>query len=432
MPVLSQSSREVKLQARAKDAMPAGSFGNLTFPTVIASGKAGHVWDESGNEYIDYLLGSGPMLIGHAHPAVVDAVQAQIVKGTTFFANNRAGIEMAEAIIAAVPCAEKVRFYSSGTEADFYVMRLVRAFRKRDKILKFEGGYHGMSDGALMSMGPKTPSQFPNPIPDSPGIPKSACDDVLVAPFNDIDYAVNLIRERHGELAGVLVEPFQRLIPPAPGFLEALREVTTIYQIPLIFDEVVTGFRFAYGGAQEYYGVIPDLCTLGKVCGGGYPLAALAGRADIMEHFDRSIVGAERYLTQIGTLSGNPVAAVAGLATMQVLRQPGTYERLFATGNELLNDLQQQLAESGLPAQVIGAAPMFDVVFTREVVRNYRDTQLGNTSLSNRFNTLLRECGIFKSDNKYYVSLAHTAEDVAFTSDAWRSALEQLVHEQRA
>ena len=426
------SKKEHDLIAIADRVLPGGSFGNLAFQTVISRGSGSRVWDESGNEYVDYLLGSGPMLIGHAHPEVVAAVQAQVVNGTTFFAHNRQGILLAEAIVDAVPCADQVRFVSSGTEADFYAMRLARAFRKRDKILKFEGGYHGMSDYGLMSLAPKRESSFPEAIPDSPGIPQSVRDEVLVAPYNDIKVAVDLIHRHHDELGGVIVEPFQRLLQPVPGFLEALREVTSMYGIPLIFDEVVTGFRFAYGGAQEYYGITPDICTLGKVCGGGFPLAAIAGRADIMAHFDRSKVGDEGFLTQIGTLSGNPVAATAGLATLNVLKQPGAYDRFFAIGRKLIEDLSVQLQKSGLHAQVVGSSSIFDVVFTEGEIKNYRDMLRGDAWLSKRFNTLVRSRGIFKTDNKYYTSFAHTAEDIHFTRDAWSSAIDELIHDNKS
>jgi len=205
----------------------------------------------TAREYVDFLLGSGPMLVGHAHPEVTEAAQAQIARGTTFFANNRLGIELAEAIVDAVPCAEQVRFVSSGSEADLYAMRAARAFTRKDKILKFEGGYHGMSDYSLMSLAPKRSGNFPAAVPDSAGIPKSVRDDMLIAPFNDAEAVADLVHEHKGELAGVIVEPFQRIIPPAPGFLAALRKITADNGIPLIFDEVVTGFRLAYGGATE-------------------------------------------------------------------------------------------------------------------------------------------------------------------------------------
>jgi glutamate-1-semialdehyde 2,1-aminomutase len=411
---------------KAKRVLPGGTFGNFAAEVVIREGKAGRVWDENGKEYVDYLLGSGPMLVGHAHPEVTEAAQAQIAKGTTFFANNRLGIELAEAIVEAVPCAEQVRFVSSGSEADLYAMRAARAFTRRDKILKFEGGYHGMSDYSLMSLAPKRSGNFPMPVPDSAGIPKSVRDDMIIAPFNDAEVVAGLVKEHRDELAGVIVEPFQRIIPPAPGFLPALRKITADNGVPLIFDEVVTGFRLAYGGAQEYYGVVPDLCTLGKVIGGGFPLAAIAGRAEIMAHFDKDKVGDENFLVQIGTLSGNPVAAAAGLATMAILRRPGAYERIHATGRELMAALGELLKVAGIPAQISGEPPLFDVVFTDEPVRDYRGTLRGDADKMRRFNTLLRERGILKGESKYYVSLAHTPEDVRFTIDAWKSAIEVL------
>ena len=423
-----ESETAQEIVAKAKRVLPGGTFGNFAAEVVIREGKGGRVWDENGTEYIDYLLGSGPMLVGHAHPEVTEAAQAQIAKGTTFFANNRLGIELAEAIIEAVPCAEQVRFVSSGTEADLYAMRAARAFTRRDKILKFEGGYHGMSDYSLMSLAPKRSGNFPAPVPDSAGIPKSVRDDMIIAPFNDAEVVEGLVKEHRDELAGVIVEPFQRIIPPAPGFLAKLRKITAENGVPLIFDEVVTGFRLAYGGAQEYYGVVPDLCTLGKVIGGGFPLAAIAGREEIMAHFDKAKVGDENFLVQIGTLSGNPVAAAAGLATMAILKRPGAYERIHATGRELMGALGDLLKRAGIAAQVTGEPPLFDVVFTDETIRDYRSTLTGDAELMRRFNALLRERGILKGEQKYYVSLAHTADDVRQTREAWQSAIKVLTN----
>ena len=415
-----------EIVAKAKRVLPGGTFGNFAAEVVIREGKGGRVWDENGTEYIDYLLGSGPMLVGHAHPEVTEAAQAQIAKGTTFFANNRLGIELAEAIIEAVPCAEQVRFVSSGTEADLYAMRAARAFTRRDKILKFEGGYHGMSDYSLMSLAPKRSGNFPAPVPDSAGIPKSVRDDMIIAPFNDAEVVEGLVKEHRDELAGVIVEPFQRIIPPAPGFLAKLRKITAENGVPLIFDEVVTGFRLAYGGAQEYYGVVPDLCTLGKVIGGGFPLAAIAGREEIMAHFDKAKVGDENFLVQIGTLSGNPVAAAAGLATMAILKRPGAYERIHATGRELMGALGDLLKRAGIAAQVTGEPPLFDVVFTDETIRDYRSTLTGDADLMRRFNGLLRERGILKGESKYYISLAHTDQDIKDTIGIWKDAIAEL------
>jgi glutamate-1-semialdehyde 2,1-aminomutase len=423
---VTESEIERGLIEKARRVLPGGTFGNVPSDVVIREGRDGRVWDEGGREYVDFLLGSGPMLVGHAHPEVTAAAQARIAQGTTFFANNRYGIELAEAIVEAVPCAEQVRFVSTGSEADLYAMRAARAFRKRDKILKFEGGYHGMSDYSLMSLAPKRPGNFPQPIPDSAGIPRSVREEILVAPFNDIEAAAAMVREHRDELAGVILEPFQRIIPPLPGFLDGLRKITTEHGVLLIFDEVVTGFRLAYGGAQEYYGVVPDLCTLGKVIGGGFPLAAIAGRAEIMAHFDRDRVGDEGFLMQIGTLSGNPVAAAAGLATLEILKRPGAYERIFATGRELMGALAELLKRNGLTAQVTGEPPLFDVVFTGGPVRDYRGTLRGDGDMLRRLNTLLRERGVLKGESKYYVSLAHTPEDIQHTREAWTSALQVL------
>jgi glutamate-1-semialdehyde 2,1-aminomutase len=415
-----------ELVEQAKRVLPGGSFGNLPAEVILKDGKAGRIWDEAGREYVDFLLGSGPMFIGHAHPEVTAAVQAQVPLGTTFFANNRHGIALAEAVCDAVPCADQVRFVCTGTEADLYAMRAVRAFRKRDKILKFEGGYHGMSDYALMSTAPKRPGNFPRPVPDSAGIPKSVQDEMLIAAFNDIDMVESLIEEQKDELAGVIVEPFQRLIPPKPGFLQALRAVTARHGIPLIFDEVVTGFRFAYGGAQEYYGVTPDLCSLGKIVGGGFALAAVAGRADIMHHFDKLAAAEEDFIFQVGTLSGNPVAAVAGLATLDILKRPGAYERVFATGRELKAALSELLKKAGIPAQVTGEPPLFDVYFTDQPIKDYRDTLKADGAMAGRFNRLLRERGIMKGESKYYVSLAHDRADIDHTIAAWADAIKEL------
>ncbi|NKE45824.1 aminotransferase class III-fold pyridoxal phosphate-dependent enzyme [Roseomonas frigidaquae] len=417
---------EQALLARAKRVLPAGGFGNFPPEVILREGRGGRVWDVAGREYVDYLLGSGPMFIGHCHPEVTEVVQQQITRGTTFFTNNEHGIALAEAIVEAVPCAEQLRFVGSGTEADLYAMRLARAFRGRDKILKFEGGYHGMSDHGLMSLAPKHLANFPRPVPDSAGIPKSVADDVLVAPFNDLEAVTRLVEQQGEEIAGIIVEPLQRLIPPAPGFLKGLRDLCTKHGLVLIFDEVVTGFRFAYGGAQEYYGVTPDLCTLGKTIGGGLPLAAVAGRADIMAHFDRALVGDAGFLMQVGTLSGNPVAAVAGLKTLEILRRPGAYEGVFATGRALMQGMAAQIARAGLPAQVVGEPPLFDVVFTAGEVRDYRATLRADRATQAHVNQVLRAGGILKGDSKYYVSTAHEPRDVDQTMEAFTKAMATL------
>ena len=426
MPERKTTARERELIEKAHRYFPAGSLGNLSMDLVIREGRGGRVWDTSGNEYVDYLLGSGPMLVGHAHPEVTAAVREQLDHGTTFFASNEHAILLGEEIVKAVPCAEKVRFSSTGSEATLYAMRAARAYRGRDKVLKFEGGFHGMNDYALMSMAPSNPLDFPTPTPDSAGIPRSIQDEMLIAPFNDIETASAIIEEHHHELAAVIVEPFQRLIPPKPGFLQGLREVTQLYEIPLIFDEVVTGFRFAYGGAQEYYGVTPDLCTLGKAVAGGFPLTALVGREEIMAHFDPAATSAEGFMPQIGTLSGFPVAAVAGLATLKVLARPGTYKRLFATGRQIKDALQRLLDEAEIPAKVVGEAPLFDAFFTGQEINDYRSTLSSDGAMLAQFNELLMERGILKGGSKFYVSTAHDQDDVDRTIDSFASAVDEL------
>ena len=427
--MLTRNEHELALVEKARQFMPAGGLGNTGAEIILRSGKGSRVWDESGNEYIDYLIGSGPMFAGHAHPRVTAAVREQVELGSTFFANNRYAIELAEAIVDAVPCAEQVRFVSTGTEADSYAMRLARSYRGRDKILKFEGGYHGMSDTSLQSLAPKRSGNFPRPVPDSAGIPDGVGDEVLVAPYNDLDAVADLIREHGDEIAGLIVEPVQRIIPPVAGFLEGLRELTEKHDIVLIFDEVVTGFRMAYGGAQEHYGVTPDLCTLGKACGGGYPLAAIAGREEIMSLFDASRAGEDRFLFQIGTLSGNPIAAVAGLATLEVLREPGTYERVNAMGNRLMEGLGERLREHGFTATILGIPACFEAMFAPGPITDYRGTLRNDMSLTRRLNELLLERGIIKGETKYYLSIAHTEEDVRRTFDIWSDAIGVLAAE---
>ena len=417
-----------QLLKRASQVMPASGFGNFDPSIIIREGKGSRVWDEDGNEFIDYLTGSGPMILGHGHPEVLDAVSEQMAKGMTFFAHNARGIELAEEICRALPCAEQVRYTCTGSEADMYAMRLARAYTQRDTILKFEGGYHGMSAEAQMSLAPERQVNFPVAIADSAGIPESVRNDMLVAPYNDIDFAHSIMEEMSGKIAAVIVEPFQRVIPPEPGFLKALREACDEHGSVLIFDEVVTGFRFSYGGAQSVYGVTPDVCTLGKIIGGGFPLAAIAGKTELMAHFDKEKVGSERFLMQLGTLSGNPLAAVAGLKTLEILRRPGQYEKLYETGKTLMKGIDECLRSTEHAAQVIGHPTLFDVVFREEAVRNYRDVRSGDRDKAARFNATLQANGILKVPGKFYISLALTDTDIEQTLAAVQLAAQQLTH----
>ncbi len=426
----SRSPEENRLLELAARRLPGGALGSARFPDelafVVKRGRGSKVWDMSGREYIDYLLGSGPMILGHSHPAVVAAVRDQLENGTTYFMVNEPIIMLADELCRAVPCAEQVRFTSTGTEATFFALRAARAWRKRDRVMKFEGGYHGSHDYALMSSSPRSPKAFPAATPDSAGIPHVIDAEVLIAPYNDLATVEALLAVHADSLAAVIVEPFQRLLAPQPGFLPGLRALTARYRIPLIFDEVVTGFRFAYGGAQEYYGVIPDLAALGKIIGGGFPLAAVCGREEIMKAFDPRLDGTPDFVAQVGTLNGNPVAAVAGLATLAELRKPGAYARLHQTGRTLRDGLADLARRSGLPAQVIGETTVFDIVFSDRPLTDYRAMLTADGALLKAFNAECLQRGIVKGREKLYVSLAHTEQDVARTLETFEAALGAL------
>jgi glutamate-1-semialdehyde 2,1-aminomutase len=425
-----RSARETELLERAKRRLPGGVLGTARYAAdaafVVKHGTGSKIYDVSGREYIDYVLASGPLILGHAHPAVVAAVREQIEGGSTYFMVNEPIIQLAEEICRAMPCAEQVRFTSTGSEATFFALRVARSFRKRDKILKFEGGYHGAHDYGMMSSAPRSPKAFPAPVPDSSGIPHSIEAEVLIAPYNDLGTVEGIIAAHADELAAVIVEPFQRLVPPQPGFLQGLREITRRHGVLLVFDEVVTGFRLAYGGAQQYYGVVPDLAAIGKIVGGGFPLAAVCGAEELMRPFDPQYDGTGDFISQSGTLNGNPIAAVAGLATLAELRKPGAYETLHGTGKRLMAGLTELAQKAGLPAQVVGEPVVFDLLFTEEPVVDYRSLQKADGARGKAFTTELIKRGVVKNSQKMYVSLVHSAEDVATTLQACEDALKAL------
>ena len=422
-----RSPDEAALLDLAGKRLPGGVLGSarhrdeLAF--VVKRAEGAHLWDCSGREYIDYLLGSGPAFLGHSHPAVVRAVTERLGDGTTYFLVNEPAIRLADEICRAVPCAEQVRFTSTGGEATFFALRAARAFRHRDKIMKFEGGYHGSHDYAHMSQTPKSPKAFPAAMPDSAGIPHVLEGEVLIAPFNDLATVEALLAVHADSLAAVIVEPFQRVIPPRDGFLEGLRKLTQRYGIVLIFDEVVTGFRFAYGGAQEAYRVTPDLATYGKIVGGGFPLAAVAGRADIMSGFDPRGEGTGTFVSQTGTLNGNPIASVAGLASLAVLRTPGAYERVSAIGGALMTGLADLVKKLGITAQIVGHPTVFDIVFTDTPIVDWRATLTNDVAKLKRFNEACLRRGVLKGASKIYVSCAHTEADVERTLAVFKEAL---------
>jgi glutamate-1-semialdehyde 2,1-aminomutase len=401
---------------RALRVFPAGSNGEFNIPDgmgiVIERGEGCRLWDTEGREYVDFSMGWGSALVGHAHPAVIEAVVAQATRGSNFAYVTDASLGLAEEIVRLSPACDQVRYAASGTEATMYVLRLARAFLGRSKVLKFEGAYHGANDVGVTSLFPRESRPFPAPEPSSAGIAHAAEDHVLVAPFNDLGTTTRLLAEHAGELAAVIVEPLHRCLPPADGFLQGLREATHRHGILLAFDEVVTGFRMAYGGAQAYYGVVPDLVAYGKALGGGYPIGVYGGRAEVMGLVREDGMGAnDRYVWTASTLGGNPVSTAAAAAALEVLRRPGTYERLHALGSYLRDGMRRVLADRGVAGQIIGDGPLAQVVFTAEIepVRDYRATRRGDSAKSRHVMLGLFERGIFLNPmgTKLYLSIAH-------------------------
>ena len=397
------------------------------YQMIVARAEGSRIYDCSGNVYLDYLLGSGPMFVGHAHPAVVAAVREQVGLGSSYLLANEPAIRLCQAIVELVPCADKVTLHNSGSEATSYAMRLARAWRKRDKIIKFEGGFHGMNDHSLMSnQWTFQPAAYPQPVPNSAGIPRSLQDDVLIAPFNDLEATSDLVAHHADELGGIIVEPLCRTIPPQPGFLQGLRALADRHEIPLIFDEVVTGFRMGLGGAQAYYGVTPDLCALGKAISGGHPLGVVCGRADIMDLAGPGSMMTGDHVRMTGTYSSNPVSAVAALAVIDVLSQPGVYDTVERKGNKLKQALSLALDNAGIPAQVIGEATAFQPWFTDQAVVDHRSCLRADWGLSFALIDRLLDYGIIKGHEKFFVSVAHSDEDINDTIAAFEPVAEAL------
>lgn len=422
------------LLATAARCLPGACLGQNTLPEelsfVVDHGQGPRLVDVRGRTYLDYVLGSGPLLLGHAHPALVKAVQEQVARGSTFFWLSEPSIRLAEEVVRAVPCAEQVRFVSTGTEATMFACRMARAFTRREKVLKFEGGWHGLHDYAMVGNW-RLPSEapYPSPPPDVGGIPRGALESVLVAPFNDLDTTARVIEAHRNDLAAIIVEPLQRAIRPQPGFLAGLRDLTRRHGALLVFDEVVTGFRLAYGGAQERYGVVPDLAVYGKALTAGFSLAAIAGRADVMATADPARKGTLDYAALSGTLSGNALACAAGVAALGELRRPGVYPRLFALGERLRQGVVRRAATLGVPLQALGDGPIAQVFFVSPdlPLTSERALRAADAKRGARFALELLARGLFVLPNtKLYLSLAHTEADVDFTLDAMEDALRAM------
>ncbi|MEK9683728.1 MAG: aspartate aminotransferase family protein, partial [Rhodospirillaceae bacterium] len=395
---------------------------------VIQRGEGAKLFDTRGHEYIDYVGGAGALILGHAHPMVIDAAKEQAGKGIHYFGTlNEQCILLAELLVKAIPCAEKIAYCTTGSEATFYAMRIARAYSGKDKVLKLEGGYHGNHDYSCFSVTPAGLSNYPVGQPDTAGMPSSLKDSVLIGPYNDLDTIKGIVASNHADLAAIILEPVQRIIFPKKGFLEGLRELCDEFGILLIFDEVVTGFRLAYGGAQEYFGVLPDIAAYGKIIGGGGPVGCVAGKSEIMEQCNPVNRGKSNYAYINGTLHGNPLGCAAGIATLKVLREPRFYEMLHAHSEKTLAACQEVLDKKGIPARVIGNASLWQIVFMDKDPEDFSDFIHADMARSRAFDMLQMHEGLYVLPNvRRFVSGVHTEDDLEQTVDALGRACDSL------
>ena len=396
-------------------------------PPFIVRGQGSKIYDADGNEFIDFVCSWGPLILGHAHPQVVAALRQAIERGTSFGAPTELETTLAKMICGAMPSIEMIRFVNSGTEATMTALRLARAFTGRDKIVKFAGGYHGHADGLLAKAGSGSATLG---IPDSPGVPLSYAQNTLVAPYNNVEAVGQLFQRYPKEIAAVIVEPVAAnmgVIPPRPGFLAGLHRLTDEFGALLIFDEVITGFRVAYGGAQALYGITPDLTCLGKIIGGGLPIGAYGGRREIMEMM--APVGT---VYQAGTLSGNPLVMTAGIETIKVLIQPGIYSQLEARSSGLEDGIAIAASEAGISLHISRVASLLTVFFGSEAVVDYESATQADTTLFGRFFQQLLSEGIYWPPSQFeaaFVSIVHTDEDIQTAIGVISKVLSQLTPE---
>lgn len=423
--------RSADLWERAQRLIPGGvnspvrSFRSVgSTPFFVERGSGPYLTDVDGRRYIDYVLSWGPLILGHAHPAVTEALAEQLEAGTSYGAPTEAEVDLAERVVRLVPSVEMVRLVNSGTEATMSALRLARAATGRDVVVKFSGCYHGHADAFLVAAGSGVATLG---LPDSPGVPAATAAQTAVLPFNDLQAVEDLLARRGSEVAAVFVEPVvgnSGLILPVPGFLEGLRALTSRHGVVLVFDEVMTGFRVALGGAQEHYGVMPDLTTLGKVIGGGLPVGAFGGSAELMR-----LIAPAGSVYQAGTLSGNPLATAAGIAQLEYLEANDPFDALAAAATRLADGLVEALQAAGFPAIGTSVGSMWGVFFHEGPVESFEDAQEADTEAFSRFHAAALERGVFLAPSPYevgFVSTVHTPDVVDETLAVFREAAQAV------
>ena len=393
-------------------------------PRFIERGKGSRIYDADGNEFIDYVCSWGPLILGHAHPRVVDAVQEAAEGGTSFGAPTRRETELARIITDAMSSVELIRFVNSGTEATMSALRLARAYTGREKVIKFDGCYHGHADGLLVKAGS---GALTLGAPDSPGVPASMTQNTISAPYNDLDSVERIFQANTDQIAAIILEPVagnMGVLPPLDDFLAGLRKVTRSYGALLVFDEVITGFRVAYGGAQGLYGVQPDLTCLGKIVGGGLPVGAYGGRREVME-----MLAPSGPVYQAGTLSGNPLAMSAGISVLRILQDPAVYETLENSSARLARGLAEAADQTGTPVQSTRVGSMMTLFFTDKTVSDYSSARQADTDTHAAFFRAMLERGVYLAPSQFectFVSLAHTDGDIDMTVQAARDAFKAI------
>jgi glutamate-1-semialdehyde 2,1-aminomutase len=427
-------SRELFEEARKLT--PGGVHSALRFsdpyPIFISKAKGANIYDVDDNEYIDYHLAFGPIVLGHNHPSVVAAVKNQLSKGIIYGLCNELEIEVAKKIIKYVPSAQMVRFCNTGTEATYHALRVARAYTKREKIVKFEGAYHGWHDYVSFSSGPALSDagsrKSPASVPDTEGLPSGVAKNVIIVPFNDAEVLEMAVKKHKNDIAAIITEPILHgsatCIPPKKGFLQFLREITIKHDIILIFDEVITGFRHDLGGAQKLFGVTPDLTTFGKAMANGLPVSAVCGKKDIMESFKPT--GKVDYG---GTFNGNPISMAATLATIKELETSDAYRKLFHLGETMRNQLNTTIAELKLKAQVVGFGSIFQLLFTDRKIQDYRDVLTSDSEQFKKFQRKMISKGVFilpQANKRCHLSTAHTDEDIRYTVEKASEILKSM------